>query len=380
MVTMDIPRIIVLDKDFVRLGEIGAPTEMTATPRHMLASTASISLPADHPLAAALVDADNTIGPRVLVEHRDEELMSGWVGSARGFGPAHSAQLTVQVDGYFNLLHDILAWPNPGAGIGSQGGDSGFYRATGPAETVAKNIIQANVTRLGLPVEVEPSLGRGATIDVEARFASLADVLLEKVETAGIGLRVVQAPSGYRVEAYVPTVWGRTLTEASGSVLEWAWSKNAPKATRVVVGGSGAREARALRSVRNAGLESGIGRIREHFTDGLETIEAAALDKAGQEYLTTNGPALGLSVTLQESRNLTYGGASGLHVGDKVSLEVGPALVIEDILREAPLTWTKDAGVTISQQVGEEDPDPQITMIQRIASLGKQLRILKAGK
>lgn len=377
---MDIPKIVVLDKNFQRLGEIGAPTDLLATPRHMLASTAEVTLPASHRLASALVDADNTVGPRILIEHRGEELISGWVGSVKGFGPVASAQITVQVDGYFNLLHDVLAWPNPAGGIGSQGGDGGFYRATGPAETVAKNLIQANATRLGLPIEVEPSLGRGATITIEARFTTLADVLLEKVEAAGIGLRVMQASTGYRVEAYVPTVWGRTLTEASGAVTSWTWAKNAPKATRVVVGGSGSGELRVFRQVANTTLEAGIGRKREHYTDGLETIDSAELDKAGQEYLSTNGPALGLSVELQESKHLTYGGANGLHVGDKVSLEVGPGLVIEDVLRESPLTWTPDQGVIITQQVGEENPEPTLTMIKRIASLGKQIRTLKAGK
>lgn len=377
---MDIPKIIVLDKNFTRLGEIGAPTEMTATPRHMLASTGSITIPADHRLAAALVDADNTVGPRILVEHRDEELLSGWVGDVRGFGPAHSAQLTVTVDGYFNLLYDILAWPNPTGSISNQGGDQGFYRATGPAETVAKDLIAANCARLGLPVTVEPTMGRGATITIEARFTSLADVLLEKVEAAGIGLRVVQADAGYRVETYTPTVWGRTLTETSGSVIDWAWAKHPPKATRVVVGGSGARELRAFRQVSNSALEAGLGRKREHYTDGLETTNSTELDKAGQEYLATNGPSLGLSVTLQESKHLKYGGTTGLHVGDKVSLEVGPGLVIEDVLREAPLTWSADQGVVISQQVGDESPDPTLKMVQRIATLGKQLRTLKAGK
>jgi len=377
---MDEPRIFVLDKNFVRLGEIGAPTELTATPRHMLASTGAITLPASHRLASALVDADNTVGPRILIEHRGVELISGWVGSIRGFGPAHSAQLTVQVDGYFGLLYDVLAWPNPTGGIGSQGGDEGFYRATGPAETVAKNLIAANCTRLGLPVEVEPSLGRGATITIEARFTSLADVLLEKLESAGIGLRVVQASAGYRVEAYVPSVWGRTLTETSGSVIDWSWAKHPAHASRVVVGGSGARELRTFRQVTNNATETGTKRIREHYTDGLETTDSAELDKAGQQYLAVNGPSLGLSVSLQESKHLQYGGIDGLHVGDKLSLEVGPGLIIEDVLREAPLTWTTDQGVVISQQVGEENPDPTLKMVKRIASLGRQLRILKAGK
>ncbi|UXN31016.1 siphovirus ReqiPepy6 Gp37-like family protein [Glutamicibacter sp. M10] len=377
---MDIPRIFVFDKDFVRLGEIGAPTELTATPRHMLAGTGTITLPASHRLASALVDANNTVGPRILVEHRGEEILSGWVGSVKGFGPAHSAQLTVQVDGYFGLLYDILAWPNPTGNITAQGGDEGFYRATGPAETVAKNLIVANCARLGLPVDVEPTLGRGATITIEARFTSLADVLLEKLESAGIGLRVVQASAGYRVEAYVSTVWGRTLTETSGSVIDWAWSKNAAQASRVIVGGSGARELRTFRQVVSTATEAGTRRIREHYTDGLETTDSTELDKAGQEYLSTHGPALGLSVTLQESKHLKYGGTNGLHVGDKVSLEVGPGLIIADTLKEAPLTWTADQGVVISQQVGEENPDPTLKMVKRIATLGRQLRILKAGK
>lgn len=377
---MELPRITVLDKDFRRLGEVGAPESFTATPRHMLAGTGSITIAADAPLAADLLDAGGAIGPRILVEYRGEELLSGWVGIASGQGPRQASVLTFAVDGYFNILYDLLAWPNPAGGIDAQGGDGGFWTASGPAETVAKNLIRANAQRLGIPLAIEPDQGRGATIDVQARFTRIADVLLEKVEAAGIGLRVTQAGAGYRLEAYVPTVWGKTLTEASGSVVDWAWNKKPAQATRVVVGGSGARELRAFRAVTNTALEAAGGRIREHFTDGNETINPSTLDNIGSQYLTTNGPALGLSVSLQESHDLVFGGAGGLHVGDKVSLEVGPNLIVEDILREATLSWTADQGVAVDQKVGDQDPEPTAVMIKRIAQLGTQLRTLKAGR
>lgn len=377
---MESPRIKLFDKDFVPIGEIGEPLSFTATPRHMLSGTGSISLPASHRLASKLVDPDNVIGPRVLVEYRGEELLSGWVGPITGAGPGVAATLNFQIDGYFSLLHDVLAWPNPSGSITNQGGDKGFYRASGPAETVAKDIIRANCARLGIPVEVEPSAGRGARITVEARFSSLADVLLEKVEAAGIGLRVVQGDGRYIVKAYESAQWGQTLTEASGSVTEWSWTKQPPRASRVVVGGSGARELRVFRNVVDTVLENGTKRIRERFTDGLETIDAGELDNAGRGYLANNGPAFGLAVTLQESKGLHYGGPRGIHVGDKVSLEVGPGLVLSDILREVTLRWDETQGLVFDQKVGTENPDPAVKMVKMISSLGSQLRILKAGK
>lgn len=377
---MDIPRITVLDRDFRRLGEVGAPEAFSATPRHMLSGTGSFTIASDAPMAEKLLDANNEIGPRVLIEYRGEELLSGWVGVASGQGPRQSSTLTFSIDGYFSMLYDLLAWPNPAGGITQQGGDGGFWSASGPAETVAKNLVRANAQRLKIPLDIEPDLRRGNKIEVQARFTSLADVLLEKVEAAGIGLRIRQAGPRYRLEAYTPTVWGNTLTEASGSVLEWSWNKKPAQATRVIVGGSGSRELRVFREVKNTALETATGRIREHFTDGNDTTDPATLDNLGAQYLTSHGPALGLAVTLQESHDLIFGGERGLHVGDKVSLEVGPDLVVQDVLREATISWGADQGVSIDQKVGDQDPTPEATMIKRIAQLGRQLRTLKAGQ
>lgn len=369
------PKITLYNKSFGRVGEIGDPESLTCTPRHMLTGTAQIILPADH-MKAGLLAADDT---RVVIEYPDETMLSGVVDEVAAQGPNVDGKITYTVASDFRLLYRILAWPNPTAPITNQGGDGAFYKATGPAETVIKNLIRANCQRLGLPVTVAPDQGRGATITIEARFQPPADVMLSAVETAGLGITVVQSGAGFRVDVYQPRVWGQTLTEASDAVTDWSWRKKRATATRAVVGGKGVLEQRVFHPVVDTALEAATGDVAEIFVDGGDTTDTAALIAAGQQALAEHAPKAGLNVTLTQTETFKYGGPDGYRVGDLIPFEVGPAITVTDVLREVTLTWDKDGGLDITQQIGTPDNGPVAELARILANVNKGIRRL-AGR
>jgi hypothetical protein len=82
-------------------------------------------------------------------------------------------------------------------------------------------------------------------------------------------------------------------------------------------------------------------------------------------------------VTLAETSTFRYGRA--VTVGDRVRIEVGANVVVEDVLREAVLTWTRDAGLVVTPQVGERN-DSDTVLARAVAALGRGIRNLTAGR
>lgn len=380
MLLMD-PKITLFNKSFQRVDEIGDPELLSCTPRHMQAGSASITLPADHPKAGLLTAED----ARVLIEYPGVTMLSGVVEGVEGLGPDVSGTLTFNIRSDFRELHNILSWPAPTGGVAGQGGDKTMYRRTGAAETVFKNIVRENATRMGKSLTVAPDLGRGATITIEGRFLPVADMVLGAVEDAGLGVSVVQVGAGLVVDVYVPRVWSQTVTEASGAIANWSWSKSRAKATRATVVGQGDGDVRVVRTVVDTVLEATTGDRIEILVDGGQTTVAAELDAAGRLALAENRQQAGISVTLLETETFQYGGVDGYRVGDRIPFQIGPGIAVDDILREVTLTWSKDDGVALSQTVGGGGPDSNDIhkvlkdMAKLLANVNKGIRRL-AGK
>lgn len=375
------PKITLYDKSFARVDEIGDPETLSCTPRHMQAGSATIVIPSDHP-KAGLLTADDA---RVVIEYPDETMLSGVVENVEGAGPEVSGVLTFSIRSDFREIHNILAWPAPAGGVGGQGDANSVYKRTGPAETVFKNLVSENATRMGKALTIAPDLGRGATITIEGRFIPAADVILGAVEDAGLGITVVQSGAGLLVDVYVPRVWAQTVTEASGAIANWSWSKSRAKATRATVIGQGEDDARTVRVVIDTALEAATGDRVEILVDAGQTIVAAELEAAGRLALAENKPQAGISVTLLETEVFGYGGTQGYRVGDRIPFEIGPGIQVNDILREVTLTWSKEDGVNLSQTIGGGGPDSNDIhkvlkdMAKLLANVNKGIRRL-AGR
>lgn len=376
---MDSPfSVEVLDKAFSRRGWVGDPISLVVSPRHNRQPTGALTVRSDHRRLPDLADK----GARVRIRYEDELTMTGRVTLRQGKGPSSSGTVTFQVTDDWRLFTRVQGWPNPAGTLAQQGDATREDKRTGNMETVARGFIQANViNRLGLPVSMGANSNRGATATVSMRFHPLADRLMPAMDTAGLGATVQQSGAGWVVGFYAPRVYPRTLTEASGVVQEWGWSQSDPTVTRVVGGGEGEAEARVHRQIIDAARESEWGDVIEGFRDArdvrtTETDWQALLDARIQESLDEGAPTAGLSLKLAETSTFRYDptGTSGVRVGDKVRVEVGPGVVVEDVLREAHLSWTADEGLLVTPVVGERTDDPTRTLARAVASLARSFR------
>lgn len=361
-----------------RHGWIGDPLSVKVTERHNAVSTGEVVVPASHRLISTLI----TPGTRLCVDYGARRVLSGPIRGVKGEGPSSSGDVTLAVEGDWRLFHRVLGWPVPGNAITNQ--NVAYYTASGAAETVLKGIVTANaVTRLGLPVTVATNLARGSSIKVTSRMHPLADRLFPAVEDAGLGVSVVQddASGTLLVDVYEPATYPRTLTEDGGTVLDWSWSLAGPGATRVIVGdGSGEGTSRVFASQVDSSRESAwVDRI-EVFRDARDTTDTDTVNQRKAEALADGAPTSGLKVTLAETSVFKYGVPGGVAVGDVVSLEVGPGVVITDVLREAVLSWTAADGFSVEPVIGERADDPSTATARSIAALARAVKNLLAGR
>lgn len=382
---MDTPfDIAVYTKNLDRPGWVGAPEVVSVSPRHNQQSTASITVPAGHAINAALL-AD---GARVIVRYRDEYTVGGTVGLRSSKGAGATRTLTYQVSDDWQILADMLGWPVPGSALSAQSGAEYDVR-TGPAETVVKGYLTANLARLSdafaAPVTIAPDLGRGATITSRARMVPLADALFPLVDQAGIGVQVQQTLTGLEVDCYEPVDWPLRLSEDGGTLISNDWELRPPTVTRVVLGVDGEGTGRTFDGPYiDTVAEAAIGRPIERFVDardldhtavGYTTLAQARADEA----LAAGAAAAGLSIELAETEVFRYGG-EGIHVGDRVVVEIAPAndtdpaVLITDVLRSATLTWTARGGPVVTPVVGERTNDPTALTMRALERMARRQR------
>jgi tetratricopeptide (TPR) repeat protein len=255
-------QITVYDKNFTRLGWVDAPISQSYTVRHNQQSSGAIIVPTGSDQDILL----GGMGNRVVVNFRDEFLISGPVRSYRTAGPGGKRLTTYQVQDDFRLINRILLWPLPASDIWAQTKE--HDRRTGPAETVLRDFLAANVARLEEPVTVPASLGRGATVTYNARFQTAGEDLLAMLDQAGVGVRVRQSGSGLAVEFYTSPSWPITLSEDNGTVVDMEWELEGPTCTRVVIGGAFEGIQREFYTLENPVLEEQWSDVIETFVDG----------------------------------------------------------------------------------------------------------------
>lgn len=373
-------RVTVYDKTLQRLGMVGDPAAVRVVARHNAPSAAELTVRSDHRLLPALL----TAGARVRVDYDGGFLLSGPVRDVAGQGPAAEGTITFQIEDDWRVLASVLGWPVPGSALDSQ--TVAYDTRTGPAETVLKDFVTANaVTRLGRPIIVPATQGRGATITVSMRMHALADRLYPALDQAGIGVTVQQAGpaqqgTGLALDVYEPAVYPRPLTEASGVVQAWAWSRTAPGATRVVAGDQGEAEARSFTTTADTPREAAWGDVIERFIDARDTDDPAEVTQRRAEFLAEHDVRYGLALTLAETQHFRYDptGAAGVRVGDQVTVEVGPGITVTDVLREAVLSWTAEDGVQVTPVIGERRDDPRSIFARELATVRRDVRRIQS--
>ncbi|GAB2698324.1 Gp37-like protein [Thalassiella azotivora] len=364
-------KITVFDKTYQRLGWVGDPMAVTVTPRHNLLATATLTIPAEHREVPNLA-AD---GARVTIDYHGTQILSGPCQLTSGRYPARGGDVTFTVEDDFRVLRNVLGWPVPGAALTAQ--NVAYDVRTGPAETVLKAFAAANATaRLGLPLTIATDQGRGATITASTRFHPLVDRLYPAVEQAGLGVTVRQQGTGLVLDCYEPQTWPQTLTDKSGAVLGWEWSRAAPTATRVIAGDQGEGTARTFTGGIDTAREAAWGDVIEVFRDARDTDAPEVVAERIAETLAEGAPTSGLKLELTETPAFRYDptGARGVRVGDVVAVRVAPDVVISDVLREVSLSWTVNDGLAVTPVIGDRSDDPDTLLARAVAGIARGLR------
>lgn len=359
----------VYDKSLNRLGWVGDPLAVKVTPRHWQIGTLDLTVPMNHRLLPQLT-AD---GGRITCDYRGEQIFSGPWRSLSGDGPTSSGSVTISYEDDVRLLWRLLGYPTPANDATDQPDQED--KRTGPAETVLKGFVSANKGRDPRTISVVSSAGRGSTVTVGIRMVPLADKLADVCDKAGIGVKVRQVSGGLQVDCYVPQTYPRSLTEAGGAVIGWSWSSSAPSATSAITGGPNTGTSREFNKVDDTARAAAWGDYIESFVDASSAALTADILAAGQKALDEAAPRGGFSLQLSETSTFHYGGADGVHVGDRVTVTVG-GFSRTDVLREATLTWDRDNGFRVSPTVGTDDSADK-KLAQFLAKLRRGIRALQ---
>lgn len=372
----------VYDKAFQRQGVVGNPISVTIIPVDMAPGMATIAMPADHRMVGPLLEP----GARMWFKDFEtrEHLMSGWVTNFRISGPERRSRIEFDIMDDFIILQRILGWVVPTAAITGQGTAGTNWTLNDDAETVLKTALQVNgVDRLGLPIDIPASLGRGAAVKGKLRFQTLYDRLIPVEDGAGIidsgiAVGIQQNPDapGLRVNVWEPQTITKVLNERSGIVQDWQVNGRNATITRAVAGGQGEGQLRLFREQADAALETAFGWKFEAFRDARDTDDPDVMYERIAETLKEGAAVSGMSVTLSETANF-IARPGKIWIGDTVSMKLAGKTVTEK-LREVTLSSTASEGKVTRPRIGDYNDNPDVKMAKLVRNIGRWIRIRNA--
>jgi hypothetical protein len=370
-------------KTGARLGWLNDASGINAIWRYNRRGNLTLTVPGDHIRAEQLVSP----GARVCLAYVPEGgtttfYLSGRVDTVQAQGPARGSTLVVTV--LQDWPDNILAWPVPANALTNQNVE--YYRATGAAETVIKNIITANaITRLGEPWTVAASLGRGNSVTVAARYTPISEVL-EGMLDPGVGLSVIRYPGDATnsVDVYVPVDrTARVMSEASSAITQWSMTMGGPTLTRAVVGMDGEGTARAMTATistvfgDHTAVENAYGMILEGFVDARDVASTPEGQARGEVAVTEGSPTISITATLAETPFWRVGNT--LNLGDIVTVEPLPGLVSVERVTEIELSYTTENGLNVTPRIGDaNESEPTRLLADKMARIAKAVRQLRA--
>ncbi|OZD48570.1 hypothetical protein CH252_18740 [Rhodococcus sp. 06-1477-1B] len=368
-VVVDGLRFVITDKTGAYLRDVsGFDAEAVLAPNVIPA--AEFTVPSDHEVAS-LITLD---GARCRVFFRGEERFRGLIQETPGTGP--DGEVTARVVGDLQNLWSWYGRQVPTAPIGNQFQDYRTY--SGPSETVFKNALRENFTRLGVPWTVAPDLGRGSQVQTQFRMHPLADKLMPLLDADNLTVVITYVDNaagvqtGVVVDVREPDTVPGVLTLETGIPDSYTYTREAPTVTRVVVGGRGEGVERKFIEVIHAPREAEWGIIREGFVDGRNTEEGADLTVDAYEALADGAAKVGVNTTLVETDRFSFG--STYQVGDLVSIDVAPVQALQRI--SVSISETADEGVVVTPRIGEldETEDTDARLWRAVARLSRGIR------
>jgi len=245
---------------------------------------------------------------------------------------------------------------------------------------------------IGRTIEFHPGGGvfestiAGVAVNASARWTNLAEEVAALCAAGGVHLRstfVGQRPLIEFVEPEDKTGTVRFSTEY-GNVLDWRTVLNAPRATRVIVGGRGEGVSRDVRERSNAAAETEWGRRVEVFRDAgdVEQGDLTMLDQRGEEILAELSATAGFSVELRDARGVEFG--VDYQIGDRVGINLQSTgqpdclcVLADDVIAEVDITVDGNGErvrpIVASARLADNSPD----VYARVAELTERIERLE---
>lgn len=171
------------------------------------------------------------------------------------------------------------------------------------------------------------------------------------------------------------------LSVSAGTVVDGDWSITDHTGSRVILGGPGDQEQRLFQE-RRLSVREQQGRVIEVFKDatgaklmavnqegyegfarayfvdpavpdGYKATARRYFDQQGTRYLGEAAPETTVSVELQETSEIYYGGESGYQIGQLVTIDLG-WMQLKKRIEKVTISLTRTDGLTVSPQVGSE--------------------------
>ncbi|GAB3830230.1 siphovirus ReqiPepy6 Gp37-like family protein [Kribbella italica] len=323
--------VTVRDKSLVRQGIIvPAELNLTASVDHNNVGSWTLSLRADHPLAAIL----RTPGSGLIVDGPEDVLFSGPMVTPTEVTSTTDPGGTLTIEGVTDtvILADTLAYPDPSRAVNAQ-----RYKAdrrSGFAETLMHAYVNVNIgsfataARKKAGLTTGTDLGRGAYVTKAPNFQPLGELLAELAiqEGLGLGFRVVQRGAGLVFETYRVSDKSDIirLDARNGSLASQKVATSPPGLTVAIVGGQGVDETRQLSEYTTAAsvaAQAQWGRRIERFIDQRTEDDPAELAAAGKEALDDAGfSAVSAQTVPSDDSAATFG--TDWNLGDRVAVTV----------------------------------------------------------
>lgn len=357
-----------VDPGRVRRGHL-VPLGCTVVLRDADVGTFQISVPADDALSQMM-------GPgwRVIIQD------GGTVLSGPITEPSEiTTERTRELVGVSDLQHvqDRGIYADPSKPWTGQTAD-GKYVASGPVETVVRDLVHANVGTGAIAARrqdgftVATSQGRGKTVKINDADKHLLETIRPLARLGGITFDAVQEDDGRIVFRFrVPTDRSRSVrfTERNGGLVEGSYTLAAPTVNVVLAAGQGTGNYLNRREYVRA---TTWGRRVEEFLDQTSTDDDPEIKQAADEMLDEGREGATASIKAQEVPGLRYG--TDFFLGDTVTVEFDGATVSEPV-RQVELEWDghgRTASLVLGDHESADDNTPK--WVKRVKKLDSRLR------
>lgn len=368
----------VRDETLKLTGALETFTRLTLNPQHNGVGTYELTLDASAREAPLIVAGGGIVVWQLGVT---TPVFNGRHLTFKRSLPVGSRQEILTITGVEDtiVLADAAMYPAPNLASTAQSTVYSDIR-TGVASTILRAFVNAEIGPgalvarqvAGLTIGADPVAG--ASITLAARWDRLIDLVGQACDQAGLGFRVVFVPGtpggagtlDFRL--FVPT--DRTgsirFTKSAGNLSGYEYLVSAPSSTRAIVAGGGVGTARVIRERASTADEATWKRRIETFVDRRDTTDLPTLDLQGDQTLFDNGATAGLSLTVINTPQTTYG--RDYFLGDKVRTVIA-GIPVDDVLRQVKITLDAQGGLVIAPVIGTTPADAGQALLRRFGRL-----------